>query len=94
MIEDVVHLRVIRGGYPLIANGSRGAYVLVAQDALNALGYTTLGLDGIFGNNTRNATMAFQKAYGLTVDGVIGCNTWTQLTGSAVGIGRTSTVVD
>ena len=82
------------GGYPLVANGSRGAYVLIAQDALNALGYNTYGLDGIFGNNTRNATIAFQRAYGLTQDGVIGCNTWTQLTGAAVGIGRTSTVVD
>ena len=82
------------GGYPLVANGSRGAYVLIAQDALNALGYNTYGLDGIFGNNTRNATIAFQRAYGLTQDGVIGCNTWTQLTGAAVGIDRTSTVVD
>lgn len=40
----------IAGGYPLIRYGSRGVYVLVAQDALNALGFNTYGLDGIFRN--------------------------------------------
>ena len=29
--------------------GSRSTYVLILQDALNALGYTTNTLDGIFG---------------------------------------------
>ena len=29
------------GGYPLVKRGSRGVYVLVAQDSLNTLGYRT-----------------------------------------------------
>ena len=33
------------GGYPLIRQGSRGVYVLIAQDDLNTLGFRTGGLD-------------------------------------------------
>lgn len=81
-------------GYPVVRSGSRGVYVLILQDALNALGYTTYTLDGIFGNNTRNALMAFQRENGLTADGISGCRTWTRLVNEVVGIGRTSTVID
>jgi len=62
-------------------------YVLIAQDALTRLGFNTNGIDGMFGNNTLIATRRFQTMYGLTVDGIIGCNTWTLLTNSALGIG-------
>ena len=81
-------------GYPLIRHGSVGVYVLVLQDALNALGYTTRTLDGYFGGNTTNALVAFQRANGLSADGICGCNTWRRITNAVVGIGRTSTVID
>ncbi len=81
-------------GYPVVRNGSRGIYVLVLQDALNALGYSTRTLDGIFGPNTRNALMAYQRNNGLSADGVCGCGTWTRLVNEVVGIGRTPTVID
>ncbi len=42
--------------------GSRNTYVLILQDALNALGYTTNTLDGIFGHATENALKACQRA--------------------------------
>ena len=83
-----------RAGYPTLKTGSRGVYVLVLQDALNALGYTTQTLDGAFGINTRNALIAFQRNNGLTNDGICGCATWTKLVAEAVGIGRTDTVID
>lgn len=82
------------GGYPLIRQGSRGVYVLIAQDDLNTLGYRTGGLDGIFGNQTRNATLNYQQSRGLAVDGIIGCNTWRSLQEDVVGTGRTSTTID
>ena len=82
------------GGYPLIYSGIRGVYVLVAQDGLNTLGYTTGGLDGIFGNNTRNAVISYQRSKGLTADGYIGCNTWSSLQADVVGKGRTQTTID
>lgn len=69
-------------------------YVLILQDALNALGYTTGTLDGIFGINTRTALMAYQRNNDLSTDGVTGCATWTKITSMAVGIGLTPTVID
>ena len=81
-------------GYPLIRQGSRGSYVLIAQDLLNTLGFNARGLDGMFGPNTRNATIAFQRRFGLSADGIIGCNTWRALTTRGVGIGRTRTTID
>ena len=81
-------------GYPTIRRGDRSTYVLILQDALNALGYTTHTLDGICGNNTINAVKGFQREVGLTADGICGCNTWKKLTAAVVGIGRTKTVID
>lgn len=82
------------GGYPRLATGSRGIYVLVLQDALNALGYIGSGLDGYFGPGTRSAVVNFQRAQGLSADGVVGCNTWRRLTSLANGIGLTPTVLN
>lgn len=78
----------------MLRNGSRGVYVLILQDALNALGYSTETLDGHFGTLTEQALRAFQQDNGLTADGIIGCATWTRLTNEVVGIGRTPTVID
>lgn len=81
-------------GFPTLRNGSRGVYVLVLQDALNALGYSTRTLDGAFGQNTRTALISFQRNNGLSADGVCGCGTWTRIVNEVVGIGRTPTVID
>ena len=81
-------------GYPTCRRGDRNTYVLILQDALNALGYSTQTLDGVFGTNTYNALTAFQRSVGLTADGICGCNTWKKLTAASVGIGATKTVID
>lgn len=77
-----------------IKQGSLSNYVLIAQDDLNTLGYRTGGLDGIFGSQTRNAVMSYQRSRGLSVDGIVGCNTWRSLQEDVVGTGRTSTTID
>ena len=82
------------GGYPTIRRGSKGNYVCIAQDDLNTLGYRTGGLDGLFGIQTYNAVRRYQASRGLSVDGIIGCNTWRSLQENVVGIGRTSTTID
>lgn len=82
------------GGYPIIRQGSKGVYVLIAQDDLNTLGYNTGGLDGIFGPRTYTAVRSYQTKAGLTVDGIIGCNTWRSLQERVVGTGPTSTTVN
>ena len=58
---------------------SRGPIVQFLQNILKILGYYTGSIDGIFGNNTRNAVMNFQKNFGLSVDGIVGKNTWNAL---------------
>ena len=82
------------GGYPIIRRGSRGNYVCIAQDDLNTLGFRTGGLDGIFGEQTYNAVRRYQQLRGLSVDGIIGCNTWRSLQENVVGTGRTKTTID
>ncbi|MEE0801649.1 MAG: peptidoglycan-binding domain-containing protein [Gemmiger sp.] len=81
-------------GYPTCRRGDRNTYVLILQDALNALGYSTGTLDGIFGTKTYNALVAAQRSFGLTADGICGCNTWKKISSAALGIGRTKTVID
>ncbi len=80
-------------GYPLVKSGSKNTYVFVLQDALNALGYVTNGVDGIFGGNTKRAVQFFQRDYNLAADGIVGCKTWLALTREALGIGQTATTV-
>lgn len=81
-------------GYPTVRRGDRSTYVLILQDALNALGYSTGSLDGIFGAQTYSALQGAQRSFGLTADGICGCNSWKKITAAVVGIGRTKTVID
>jgi lipoprotein-anchoring transpeptidase ErfK/SrfK len=55
--------------------GDRGADVLVLQERLRALGYWTDNPDGVFGELTRQAVYAVQKAAGISRDGVVGPQT-------------------
>ncbi|MCL6445580.1 MAG: peptidoglycan-binding protein [Alicyclobacillus sp.] len=59
--------------------GSPGPFVEEVQYKLNQLGYSSGTVDGIFGTKTLNAVRAFQKAHGLTVDGIVGPVTWSKL---------------
>lgn len=43
-------------------------YTLIAQDDLNTLGYTTGGLDGIFGSRTQDSVKRYQTSRGLASD--------------------------
>lgn len=76
-------------GYPALKRNDKGVYVLVLQDALNALGYSTGGLDGIYGTKTNSAVTSFQKKYGIKESGVK-CSTWTKLSSLVVGKGKSS----
>ena len=62
---------------PTISLGSTGEDVKDLQKVLNAtVADTSLVVDGIFGNLTKEAVIAFQKYYGLTADGIVGSQTW------------------
>ena len=63
-----------------VRRGSRGTTVNTLQEMLNARGASPrLSTDGIFGSNTNRAVRQFQRTKGLTVDGIVGPNTWTAL---------------
>ena len=85
--------RWIASGYPLTQFGSRGVYVLIAQDALNTLGLGTGGLDGIFGRRTKEAVITFQGNNGLSQDGQIGNITWNSLMTQVVGKGASNSTI-
>lgn len=61
--------------------GDKGDSVETLQKLLIAHGFSvgSDGADGDFGRNTESAVIAFQKANGLTPDGVCGSATWTAL---------------
>ena len=55
--------------------GDKGDDVLRLQQALETLGYQPGKVDGTFGAYTENALRRFQKANGLSVDGIAGAKT-------------------
>ena len=59
-----------------IKKGSTGILVTIWQAYLVCRGYNPNGIDGAFGTGCHTATIAFQKANGLTQDGIVGANTW------------------
>ena len=54
------------------------AQKLLLQNGLQLVQY---GTDGDFGEETREAVLAFQRQAGLETDGVIGSKTWKALLG-------------
>ena len=65
-------------GCPTLKKGSKGNITKLLQQKLISLGYDLkkYGADGDFGKETYEAVVKFQKANGLTVDGIVGKNTW------------------
>ena len=61
-----------------IKYGSQGADVKTLQEYLNKNG-ANLKVDGIFGNQTQSAVKNYQQQNGLSVDGIVGVNTWSTL---------------
>ena len=61
-----------------LKKGASGAEVLRMQGALQSLGYS-IQADGKFGAGTESTVKAFQRDYGLKVDGVAGNKTLTLL---------------
>ena len=71
-------------GGTVLRTGSTGSAVEQLQFWLNTLAQyessiPSLTVDGVYGTGTANAVRAFQRKYGLTVDGVVGRATWTEL---------------
>ena len=59
----------------ILSKGSKGENVRKMQLALNRAN-CTCGIDGVFGDETEQALIAFQIGHGLRVDGLCGDETW------------------
>ena len=75
----------------VLKKGSRGPSVKILQYYLCFLSYFNLKLpyvavDGIFGDETRDAVLAFQSLYGLDVDGIVGIDTWDMIQNAYAGV--------
>ncbi len=61
-----------------LSKGSKGNAVKALQTLLIGYGYSCgkAGVDGSFGGDTLAAVKKYQKAKGLSVDGIVGTKTW------------------
>jgi peptidoglycan hydrolase-like protein with peptidoglycan-binding domain len=77
----VYHAPSIVNGWPQLDLRTQGEAVKSLQYLLLAHGETlpVSGVDGLFGPETERAVRAFQRAQGLTVDGIVGPQTWQAL---------------
>ncbi len=77
--------------------GDKGEAVKAVQKKLKSLGYYSGSIDGDYGNGTKSAVKAFQKANGLTANGTANSKTISKLNSSSAksagggGSGSTST---
>lgn len=53
-----------------------GTYAYLIQFILSAKGYYTGAMNANYDGTTKNAVIKFQKAKGLSADGIVGANTW------------------
>lgn len=67
----------------VLKKGSEGEQVKALQRMLYAMGYNigSNPIDGDFGSKTDAAVRAYQKKYGLAVDGIVGVKTWRKILG-------------
>ena len=80
-------LGFVRADAATVAWGSRGEQVRAVQQALIRYGYMDGAADGIFGKNTYDAVVWFQRKNGLKTDGVVGPST-----AAALGVTLSGTV--
>jgi peptidoglycan hydrolase-like protein with peptidoglycan-binding domain len=78
---------------PTIKKGSQGPAVKLAQKRLLVRGYDPGPIDGLFGAKTEKAVKYYQADRGLTVDGIIGPQTWARLDPPTIKKGSTGDAV-
>ena len=71
---------------PVLKLGSTGLPVRRAQKRMSLVGYDVGGVDGRYGTKTEAAVKAFQDQSAVTVDGVVGPQTWNELAIAASGM--------
>ena len=85
-------------GSSVLKQGSTGSEVEQMQFWLSTLAQyessiPSVTVDGVYGSGTAAAVRAFQRLYGLTVDGIVGRKTWDSLYGKASALRSSGPVV-
>ncbi len=65
--------------FVVLRQRSQGSRVEWVQRRLRGKGFLSVKVTGFFGEATASAVKRFQKAHGLTADGVVGRSTWRAL---------------
>jgi PKD repeat protein len=73
--------RIVR---PALAHGSRGPGVLALERRLRELRYALRAVDTVYGTDTVEAVLAFQKVYGLARTGRVDAALWRRLATAGV----------
>ena len=89
--EDATDIMV--GGYTTLRRGDKGIAVQNLQQMLKNRGFFSSSTTGNFGSATETAVKAFQKQYGLKVDGIAGPATQMLIYGSSASSSETSTTL-
>ena len=76
-----------RADAAVVAWGDKGDQVTLIQQKLKQYGYFSGAVDGVFGKQTYDAVVWFQRKNGLKVDGVVG-----ESTAAALGVTLTGSV--
>ncbi len=61
---------------PVLRIGSTGLPVRRAQKRMSLVGFDVGGVDGRYGAKTQSAVKDLQQRFQVTIDGVIGLQTW------------------
>lgn len=75
-ITTTQKVSTIASTVPYLKKGDVNDAVKVMQVVLNWLGYNCGEIDGSFGSGTQNAVKKYQKAVGITQDGICGKDCW------------------
>jgi len=74
----VANASTLTDSYPVQSLGNRGSNVRAIQGLLRAHG-SAIPVDGVFADSTQTTVQAFQRARGLSADGVVRATTWEAL---------------
>ena len=86
MIQNKINLEVTGilnnetlGACPKLEYKAEGDFIEIVQEILNFKGFNIKKIDGILGEETKEAIIKFQIVHELKPDGVVGYNTWKYL---------------
>ena len=75
LMTFALFLSFVRADAAVVAWGDKGDQVTLIQQKLKQYGYFSGTVDGVFGKQTYDAVVWFQRRNGLKVDGVVGEST-------------------